>query len=288
MAGIADLRVCGTRVHRATDDARDLTYLVSDLHLPIDDGRVLADLRALLERVRRDPARTRLLVLGDLLSGLVTERQLRLGRWRELVTALRGTVEAGVSVSVLHGNRDFMLGDTFAAASGCRVVAGGLALELDGRRTVVLHGDELCTNDIPYQRSKRWLRSWWVRRICASVPMPVAAAIGRRARARSGTTMARGDQGRFTPVADAVAEVFAAGFAVLVFGHVHTPGTGTCGAGEYFVLPAFDETAVYLVHRRGDRLRYAEVDDEARAPAYGPLRFAPPGPSGTGVGGGEG
>src|SRR5690606_22358669 len=106
-------------------------------------------------------ARCRVLVLGDLFSGIVNERQLALGAWRELVAALRAAVAAGVSVSVLHGNRDFMLGRTFARETGCRVVPGGLHVALDGRPALVLHGDELCTNDVPYQKSKRWLRSWW-------------------------------------------------------------------------------------------------------------------------------
>lgn len=280
MRTASDLVVCGTPIHAAADDGRPLTYMVSDLHVPTHGGAVLQAFERLLVRVRTQARQTRLLVLGDLFSGIVNERQLAIDRWRDLVSVLRDTVAAGVTVTVLHGNRDFMLGPRFAAASGCRVVAGGLSLALDGQRVLVLHGDELCTNDEPYQRSKRWLRSWWVRRLCAMMPLPVAAAVGRRARATSGSTMARGDQRRFAPVVDAVAATFAAGFDVLVFGHVHTPGQGDVGAGRYFVLPAFDETGVFLLHRPGERLCFVPVDAAVAPPCYGALTFAPPLPAG--------
>ncbi|MEZ5965289.1 MAG: UDP-2,3-diacylglucosamine diphosphatase [Planctomycetota bacterium] len=272
--GLAGVRVCGTGVQRALDDARPRTILVSDLHVPTGDSVVLADFMSLLARARDDAAQTRLLVLGDLFEGIVNERQLEVGRWRDLTASLRATADAGVSVTVLHGNRDFMLGKRFARTSGCRVVPGGLAFVLGGCRTLALHGDELCVNDVPYQRSKRWLRSRLVRGFCAILPLAAAAAVGRKARSTSTRTMGQGDQRRFAPVDEAVGAAFAAGFDLLVFGHVHTPGDGELAAGgRYCVLPAFDDTAVFLQHDPGVGLRFVSL--AGSPPRYGPLDFAP-------------
>lgn len=265
--------VCGTRVVAATDDARTLTLLVSDLHVPIRGGEVLDAFLALLEQARERAASTRVLVLGDLLESVVNERQLALGAWVPLLGALRRTTDAGVTVTLLHGNRDFMLGRRFARSTGVRVVAGGLAFVVGGQRALALHGDELCTNDVPYQRSKRWLRTRAVRWLCAGMPLAVAERIGRRARSQSGKSMARGDAGRFAPVEQAVRDAFAAGFELLVFGHVHTPAEGHLGAGHYCILPAFDATATYLRHEPTLGLRFAAVGGRA-APRYGPLAFA--------------
>jgi len=265
--------VCGTQVWPATDDDRLRTFLLSDLHVPMQGGDALDALLALLAEARADARRTRVLVLGDLLEGIVNERQLALHAWPELVDGLRAATRDGVTVTLLHGNRDFMLGARFARATGCRVVAGGLTLTLGGRRTLALHGDELCTNDVPYQRSKRWLRSRAVRALCAAMPLPVAALVGRRARAQSGRTMAAGDQGRFAPVEDAVRAVFAAGFELLVFGHVHTPAQGVLDGGRYFVLPAFDATATFLFCARGEP-GFRAVGGRP-VPRWGPLAFAP-------------
>ncbi len=269
------MRIAGTLIHAACDDDRRETFLVSDLHVPQQGGTVLARLQVLLAEVARRGAHARLVVLGDLFEALVNERQLRAGRWPELLRSLRAVADAGVSVTVLHGNRDFMLGRHFARATAARVLAGGLDLHLDGQRAVLLHGDELCTNDLPYQRSKRWMRSWMARTLCRLLPRRGADWVASVARRKSGESTRQGDPARFAPVVDAVGEAFAAGYRHLVFGHVHTPGRGTVGEGEYLVLPAFDEDPVYVTHVRGEAMRFRALG-EAADRTYGPLEFAAP------------
>ena len=269
------MTVAGTKIHLARDDDRNETFLVSDLHVPQAGGEVFAQFKILLGKVGERGPRARLIVLGDLFEAMVNERQLRAGCWPELLAAMRAVADAGVSVSVLHGNRDFMLGRRFAKATGARVVNGGLALRLDDRPTLLLHGDELCTNDEPYQRSKRWLRSHSVRAICRMLTERAADRVAAIARRKSNVSTGQGDPARFRPVTDAVGEAFARGYAQLVFGHVHTPGHGSFGGGAYWVLPAFDEDPVYLTHVRGGELRFCALGEPAER-AYGSLEFAAP------------
>jgi UDP-2,3-diacylglucosamine hydrolase len=152
-----------------------------------------------------------------------------------------------VSVTVLHGNRDFLLGSEFERATGARVVAGGLRCTLAGRPALLLHGDELCTNDLPYQRAKRWLRHPLTRALARALPLPVALRVAARARARSQRVISRGDQDRFDPTETAVAAALvAAGGGLLVFGHIHRPSRGQRPDGQYCVLPAFDREFVLL------------------------------------------
>jgi UDP-2,3-diacylglucosamine hydrolase len=241
--------------------------------VPVHGGAVLEGFTHLLAEARRQAAHTRVLVLGDLLESLVNERQLDAGAWPRLLAELRATTAAGVPITLLHGNRDFMLGTRFAAKTGVRVVPGGLAFTLGNARALALHGDELCTNDRPYQASKRWLRTRVVRWLCAAMPVAVADYVARRARAASGKSVAAGDQARFAPVTEAVRAALSSGFEILVFGHVHTPAHGTLGAGRYWILPAFDATAAFLAHDGAGELRFARLGDDA-APQFGPLTFA--------------
>ncbi len=270
--------VCGTRIVAATDDDRRRTMLVSDLHVPVHGDAVLDDFLLLLAQARQAPSTTRLLILGDLFESVVNERQLVAGTWPRLLAGLRATTDAGVPVTLLHGNRDFMLGRGFARATGSRVIAGGLAFKLGAQRALALHGDELCTNDLPYQHSKRWLRSRPVRMLCAAMPRSVADGVGRTAREKSGKSMARGDPQRFAPVVEAVGEALSAGFDLLIFGHVHTPADGRHGNGRYCILPAFDETAIFLAHEVDSGLRFTALGGGA-VPGYGPLQFAPAQPA---------
>lgn len=264
-------RVLGSPVERACDDERSRTILVSDLHVPMEGGAVLGRLRTLLQEASRGASHTRLLVLGDLFEYLVGPRHLAVGAYREVVQGLAEAARAGLSITVLQGNRDFMLDETFARRAGARVVAGGLRLRLGGRVGLALHGDELCLADLPYQRSKRLLRSRAVRAALRALPLPAALWLGRRARAASMRSIGRGNPARFMPPEAAVREALREA-DVLVFGHIHRPGRGVLeGAGEYCVLPAFDETGVCLEHRDGE-LRYRDASGRI-VPDFPPHAF---------------
>ena len=259
-------RVVGTLVESARDDDRPRTVLVSDLHIPEDGGRAKDMFFDLLSAIE-DPAEARLIVLGDLFDFYTGPKQNAVGVWREVAQALSAAVERGLSVTVLHGNRDFMLDGAFAERGRCRVVAGGLQIALDGQPCLLLHGDELCQRDLPYQRAKRLLRHPLTRALLRNLPLSVSTRLAARARDRSATVIASGDQTRFDPTADAMLEVFRDPVASVVFGHIHRPARGRFVAaegsdagGEYAILPAFDETGVYLQHLDG-ALRYRHVAD---------------------------
>ncbi|MCA8952903.1 MAG: UDP-2,3-diacylglucosamine diphosphatase [Planctomycetes bacterium] len=226
-------------------------FLISDLHVPADGGRALHNLDLALAAAVAE--RSRLFVLGDLFDSYVTKRQIEVGSWRLVAERLRAVVAAGVAVDVLRGNRDFLLGPEFEAASGARLHDGGVRVRLGGVDTLLLHGDELCQNDLPYQRAKRWLRSAPTRAIARRLPLALALKAAARARRRSAAVIASGDQTRFLPTRAAVEAAFAIGVERLVFGHIHRQATGPFGAGRYWVLPAFDaERAVGLRVVDGD------------------------------------
>jgi UDP-2,3-diacylglucosamine hydrolase len=244
------MRCVGTSVHEALDDDRTHTILLSDLHVGPGAAQTLEDLRAVLRRASgADASRTRVVILGDLFDLYVAPAQLREPGWREVVAALRDAVAAGVSCSVLHGNRDFLLGRAFAAATGARVVAGGLRLRVGGRSVLALHGDELCLRDVGYQRAKRVLRSWPVRLLAWALPSRLALRLGGRVRVRSQAVVTSHDPERTDLAAAGIDAAFRdSGVDVLVCGHVHRAALHEPwpGGGTLIVLPAFDEAGVHL------------------------------------------
>lgn len=242
--------VVGTPVEMASDDDRSCTILLSDLHIPEGGGPAKDLFCSLLDSIR-DPEHTRVVVLGDLFDAYIGPKQNLVGVSAQIVEAVRATADRGVSVTVLHGNRDFMLDQDFATRAACRVVAGGLRIQLGGQPCLLLHGDELCQRDLPYQRAKRILRHSWARAVFRNLPLAVAMRLAERARNRSATVIASGDQSRFDPTAAALEQVFDGSVATLVFGHIHRPARGRFGAGEYAILPAFDEAGIYLEYRDG-------------------------------------
>lgn len=234
-------------------------FLISDLHVPADGGRALANLDLALAAARREQAR--LFVLGDLFDSYVSRAQARVGVWRDVAARFAALAADGVAVDLLRGNRDFLLGPEFVAASRAALHPGGIRLVLGGVETLMLHGDELCQNDLPYQRAKRWLRSGVTRAIARRLPLRLALAAAARARRRSAAVIASGDQSRFLPTRSAIAAAFAAGVERLVFGHIHRHATGPFGDDDarYWVLPAFDGEAA--------------VGFRSDATGFGPVRF---------------
>ena len=53
---------------------------------------------------------------------------------------------------LMHGNRDFLLGADFAAATGATLLPERSQITLYGQSYVLVHGDELCTDDLAYQQ----------------------------------------------------------------------------------------------------------------------------------------
>ena len=256
MARVGQHEVCGTPIESAGDDDREEAWIVSDLHIPASGGPVLDRFLGLVASVARRGAKCRLLILGDLFDSWVGSKQLVQPVAGCVVSALLAARDAGVSTTVLHGNRDFLLDASFAAASGARVVAGGLQVTLGRRKTLLLHGDELCQRDLPYQRAKRILRHPWTKALVRALPLHCAARLSGAARKRSGMVMHSGDQTRFDPTAAALQEAFSSGVELLIFGHIHRPARGSFAPDrEYCILPAFDQDGVFLRHEaRG--LRY--------------------------------
>jgi UDP-2,3-diacylglucosamine hydrolase len=229
--------VFGTPLRELPKDDRP-ALLISDLHVPADGGEVVPMLDAALAAAIAQ--RARLFVLGDLFDSYVCRAQVRVGVWRSVAERFAAAVAADTEIHVLRGNRDFLLGEEFVAASRVQLAAGGLRVTLAGVDTVLLHGDELCRNDLPYQKAKRWLRHPLTRWLARHLPLRVALRVAERARERSKRVIQRGDQQRFLPTQAALATVFATGAHQVVFGHIHRHAAGAVAGGRYWVLPAFD------------------------------------------------
>ena len=132
------------------------TLFVSDLHLCAGRPQSNRSFFGFLEHEARS-ARA-LYILGDLFEYWVGDDDLGDAFNATVVAALARLVAAGVPVYLMHGNRDFLIGEKFAAASGVILLQDPTVIDLNGMRTVLLHGDTLCTDDVEYQAWRRKAR----------------------------------------------------------------------------------------------------------------------------------
>jgi len=129
-----------------------------------------------------------------------------------------------VPVFVMHGNRDFLIGDRFCRETGATLLADGTVVELHGERAVLMHGDALCTDDAGYQRLRRIVRNPLVRGIFRVMTLEQRRAFARRLRAGSREHVGMTAPEIMDVNAEAVAQAFRmAGVRTMIHGHTHRP-----------------------------------------------------------------
>src|SRR5688572_22398136 len=72
----------------------------------------------------------------------------------------------------MQGNRDVLLGEEFARRCGARLIADPALLDLYGVKTLLMHGDTLCTEDLEYQRFRAYARNPETQRKFLAQPLP--------------------------------------------------------------------------------------------------------------------
>src|SRR5690606_33165658 len=120
------------------------TLFISDLHLEAGRPGIGEQFLAFLdaEATRADS----LYILGDLFEYWIGDDDPD-PYYASMKAAIAGLTSRGVPVYFMHGNRDFMIGESFAAETGVRILNDPTVVNLHGRQVLLSHGDELCTDD---------------------------------------------------------------------------------------------------------------------------------------------
>lgn len=195
---------------------------IADLHLQREQDQTL---RQALDFLAWAQGRCeQLFILGDLFEYWLGDDSPQPGL-QAFDAALRQLARGGCAITLLHGNRDFLLGEDYCTGVGARLVRDDtLMVELGGRRALLLHGDTLCSDDLAYQAARVQLRSRdWQAQFCA---LPVEA---RREQALALRRRSRDDSAdkpeQIMDVTEASAAALCAehGVDLLIHGHTHRP-----------------------------------------------------------------
>ena len=132
-------------------------FFISDLHLCASRPGINRIFFGFL----RGPARNAesLYILGDLFEYWAGDDDLDDPFNASVVSALAECSRAGPAVYVMHGNRDFLLGTTFAEACEANLIGDPHPIDLFKIPTLLMHGDTLCTDDRDYQEFRAKVRA---------------------------------------------------------------------------------------------------------------------------------
>jgi UDP-2,3-diacylglucosamine hydrolase len=198
------------------------TLLLSDLHLSPERPELVAAFGAFCAGPAR--AAAAVYILGDLFDAWIGDDQLREPLAAGVARDLAAVAQSGVPVYLMRGNRDFLLGARFAAAAGVSLLPEQTVVDLAGTRTLLLHGDELCTDDVRYQRYRATMHDpAWQRRLLA-LPYFARRALAAWLRRKSRAATARKAESILDVSFVAVEAAFRiAGVTRMIHGHTHRP-----------------------------------------------------------------
>ena len=197
------------------------TLFISDLHLDAGEPETI---RRFLRFVASDaPDARALYVLGDLFEAWLGDDDDD-ARLAPVIAALAGLTRAGVPCSLMHGNRDFLIGPKFCEATGCRLLGDYERIDLYGEPVLLTHGDLLCTDDTRYQALRATLRKPQWQREFLGKPLAERRKIAAELRELSATEIAAKSY-EIMDVNQATVErtMREHGVSLLLHGHTHRP-----------------------------------------------------------------
>jgi UDP-2,3-diacylglucosamine hydrolase len=199
------------------------TLFISDLHLDESRPHIVELFTRFLARDARGA--DALYILGDLFESWIGDDDDSALALR-VAAATRTLRDSGVPVYFMHGNRDFLLGADYAARADMTLLADPIVVDLAGERTLLMHGDTLCTDDVEYQKFRTLVRDpkWQAQFLAKPLAERRAFATQARGESRKHTSMAKPE---IMDVNPAVVEATMRDHGVrrLIHGHTHRPAT---------------------------------------------------------------
>lgn len=227
------------------------TLFISDLHL--DPTRPDIQ-RTFLDFLGQQAADCQALyILGDFFEVWLGDDDVNTFN-TSIIDALKAL---NVPIYIMHGNRDFLLGQQFCVSIGATLLEDPTVIDLYGTPTLLMHGDSLCTADTQYMQVRTMLRSSAFQADFLSKTLVERAAFANSARQQSQAhtqqhMQTSTDTGSSTDIMDVtpseVVRVMAeSNVAQMIHGHTHRPARHELTVGgmpaERIVLGDWDKQA---------------------------------------------
>lgn len=204
-----------------TNPPIDSRLFIADLHLDsANEAGYDRALRFLTFAQNHD----HLYILGDLFenwigddAGIVTHARI--------LNALAQLSKYGCGLTVLLGNRDFLLGKDFAEAANAHLITQDqLPIRLGNSPVLLMHGDTLCTEDTDYQQFRSLVRESTWQENFLNQPLDERIRQAQALRTASVNANAQKQSNIMDVDQDAVSNcIQEAQCAVLIHGHTHRP-----------------------------------------------------------------
>lgn len=227
------------------------TLFISDLHLEESRPDITRAFLAFLNE--KATGVESLYILGDFFEAWIGDDE-RTPLQEQVAGALRQLSDSGTRVFLMHGNRDFLIGEDFCARAGATLLDDPTVIDLYGSPTLLMHGDSLCTADVEYQKFRANMRNPQWQQMILQRPLKDRQQMARQLREIS---MAK-NQGKEEFIMDVTPEEVVKdmehhGVQRMIHGHTHRPAVHELIANgqpaQRIVLGDWDQNVWWLEAR---------------------------------------
>lgn len=224
------------------------TLFISDLHLEESRPDITEAFLGFLDGTASGV--DQLYILGDFFEAWIGDDE-RTPLQEQIAAALRKLRDSGTDIFLMHGNRDFLIGEDFCKRAGASLLDDPTVIDLHGTPTLLMHGDSLCTADVEYQKFRANMRNPQWQQMILQRPLEDRQQMARQLREIS---MAK-NQGKEEFIMDVTPEevikdMEAHGVQRMIHGHTHRPAVHELSANglpaKRIVLGDWDKNVWWL------------------------------------------
>ena len=154
--------------------------------------------------------------------------------YRDVIQRLKNYTEGNqtnsrpIPVYIMHGNRDFLLGETFAKQANVTLLNDPTVIDYQERSYLLMHGDSLCTKDADYMAFREMTRtdSWQQNILALSLEERREYAKSLRQKSQEMTSLKAEDILDVTPQ-EVIKTMTEHNVTTFIHGHTHRPNTHT-------------------------------------------------------------
>ncbi|MGB0944868.1 MAG: UDP-2,3-diacylglucosamine diphosphatase [Marinomonas sp.] len=227
-------------------------YFISDLHLSDKRPDLIQAFISLTNILKHESKANldnqhQLHIVGDFYEAWIGDDYQ--APWNDLIEqCLIELSNAGCEVLVYHGNRDFLLGQTWANRVGAKLIKDDHHLDYNNRKVFISHGDQACLDDIEYQKFRSMVRQEQWQQQVLSMPLEQRIALASQLREDS----KQSNSEKMLDIMDVNFEEIERLMSfnqsnLMIHGHTHRPNLHTQDKGSRLVLGDWDKTAWFAI-----------------------------------------
>ncbi len=240
------------------------SLFISDLHLDESQPEITHTFLIFLKKTACFAEN--LYILGDLFESWVGD-DCQTPWLNEIKFALH-KLSKTTQIFFIHGNRDFLLGNHFANEVNMTLLPDPYITQLYGQKMILTHGDQLCTQDLSYQRFRHFTQKKWVRKGFLALPLSLRQYIASTARKKSKHHQ-KNIQDNIMDITPSAAEelLMTTQTNYLIHGHTHRPNIHQHGTAQRIVLGAWDQSAQILTFNADGSYHLGTIPNAVEEPA---------------------